>query len=442
MNLDTTLKVLQIVLGEAMTTNDCDITASFADSQVNNFSLGNQNVKSNGTTPVTVVDAPLIDTQRQVKEIRLFNNDTVPHNVTLQLFDGTDTWIVGTTATADAVPVGGSFVYTPEAGVCCTGSGGGGSSLTIQDDTGDIITSTGTIQFNAVKVSGSTPSGTVNMATITGAAGVGTTAGGQLVFSGGAGNPGGTIGVGGGVNFAGGYGGTGTGSTYGGPFYGSAGDGGQGTTLAQGGNIQFAAGDGGTSAVSGPGGHVVFTGGYSYGAGNGGYSAILGGNAGGAGNGGEARLVAGSGFGGGAGGNVPLTTGTGSPPGQIEVNNDPSLMFATYSWVAGAQLNNQTIFTTTRAMVVTAVIGRPDAANGSAATLTIVKAPSGTPPAGGTALTSDSVDLDGTPDTNQTLTLSVTLADITLAPGDSLCMTTTGALTLSAGCITVWGTPQ
>lgn len=91
---------------------------------------------------------------------------------------------------------------------------------------------------------------------------------------------------------------------------------------------------------------------------------------------------------------------------------------------------------------MTAVIGRPDIVNGGAATLVIVKAASGTAPAGGTALTSTSMDLTGAANTNQTLTLSATLADITLAVGDSLCMVTTGVLAASAGCITVWGTPQ
>ena len=43
---------------------------------------------------------------------------------------------------------------------------------------------------------------------------------------------------------------------------------------------------------------------------------------------------------------------------------------------------------------------------------------------------------------NQSLALSSTLGDITLAPGDSLCMVTAGTLAASAGCITIWGTPQ
>lgn len=122
MNLDTTLKVLQIVLGEAKTTNDCDITTSYADSTSSSFTLGNNNVKSNGTTVVTVVAAPGDSaTQRQVKEVRLFNNDTVSHTVTLQLYDGTSTWIIG--PGKQTVPVGASFIYTPDSAVGASGSG-------------------------------------------------------------------------------------------------------------------------------------------------------------------------------------------------------------------------------------------------------------------------------------------------------------------------------
>lgn len=438
MNLDTTLKVLRIVLGEVKTTNDCDITASYADSMINNFSLGNQNEKSNGTTPVIVVAAPAIDRQRQVKEIRLFNNDTVPHNVTLQLFDGTNTWIVGNSPTATPVAVGGSFVYTPESGVCCTGSGGGGTSLTVEDDTGHTIASVGTLQVLGVVVSGSTPSAITNMTTITGPDGVGTANGGGVSLIGGLGGLTGTAVYGGAIAFTGGAGGSGTLSTYGGNITGRGGAGGAGT-YALGGALYFAGGAG--AGTNGPGGRAVFYGGAGFGSGQGGNGELNGGNSNGTGYAGNILARGGNALGGGTGGNVELTTGTGVPRGQFLLNNDPSLIVAAYSWVAGAQLNNQTIFTTTRNMVVTAVIGRPDIVNGSAATLVIVKALSGTPPAGGTPLTSTSMDLTGTPDTNQTLTLSATLADITMFAGDSLCMVTTGVLAASAGCITVWGTP-
>lgn len=590
MNLDST-KTLEIVLGEAMTTSDCDVTASFANATTNIFNLGEQNTKTDGTTPVTVVNAPPGGLVCQVKEIRCFNSDTVPHNVTLQLFDGTDTWIVDQSG---VIQPGRSYVYTPDTGITifgesgptggtgptgptgltgptgptggtgstgasgptggatgstgatgptgatgvtgvtgatgvtgstgatggtgatgvtgstgstggtgptgatgstgatgvtgagvtgatgvtgptggtgptgATGSGatgatgstgatgatGSGSSLTVEDDTGDTIASVGTLQFIGVKVSGTTPSAITNITTITGADELGTVAamgilltggagaasgdntyGASIKGYGGAGGSGAVDAIGGGVYFAGGEGGAGG--------YGSAGparfSGGAGHGTGYAGNAGFY---GGNSDGSGGAGSVYGRGGNATGTGPAGFASLTGGNSNSYQPAGNAVLAGGNGLSGGPGGNVQINLGSGTPPGKILVQSNPSLMFATYSWVAGALLDNQTIFTTTRNMLITAVIGRPDAANGSAATLTIVKAPDTTPPAGGTPLTSTSMDLDGAPDTNQTLTLSGTLADITLAAGDSLCMVTTGALTASAGCITIWGTPQ
>lgn len=113
MNLDSTTKQLRIVLGEAMTSANCDITSSYADSTaVPSFVLGETSIHSNGTTPVTVVAAPAVDTQRQVKEVRLYNNDTVPHTVFLTMFDGATSWVVA----AGTVGIGKDFVYTPELG--------------------------------------------------------------------------------------------------------------------------------------------------------------------------------------------------------------------------------------------------------------------------------------------------------------------------------------
>ena len=114
MNLDNTSKELQIVLGEAKTTNDCPIVTSWADSTTSAFTLGNTNIHSNGTTPVVAVASPATSTQRQVKEVRLFNADTVTHTVTLQLYDGTNTWIIAPSLVS--VPANGAFVYTPDTG--------------------------------------------------------------------------------------------------------------------------------------------------------------------------------------------------------------------------------------------------------------------------------------------------------------------------------------
>lgn len=112
MILDSTTRSLEILLGEAKVTTDCDIVAFYAttNSTTTFLTAANQTV-SNGTTPVTVVAAPDIFSQAQINEVRLHNNDTVPHTVTLRLNDAGVTRVV----LAQAVPAGGDFLYTPTA---------------------------------------------------------------------------------------------------------------------------------------------------------------------------------------------------------------------------------------------------------------------------------------------------------------------------------------
>ncbi len=200
---------------------------------------------------------------------------------------------------------------------------------------------------------------------------------------------------------------------------------------------------GGHGGASGYGGNSIHEGGI--GGTYGGIAGLYGGNGGLSGGG--VYLNTGSGLNPGApGGTLSITLGlpgsAGMARGTIRVDGDPSLPHAEKSWFATEPLNGRTIYTATRAELVTAVIGRVDAANGGAATLVVVKCPPLTAPGAGTPLTSDSMDLAGTPTANQTLTLSVTAADLLLAAGDSLCLVETGVLGTSVGCITVHTTPQ
>jgi hypothetical protein len=122
MILDSTTKQLRIVLGEAKTTTDCDIVSTWAEVSASSFMGGNTNIHSNGTTPVVVVDVPSSGAvQRDVREVRLFNNDTVTHTVTLQLYDGVTVWVIAPAKVS--VPANGTFVYTPGAGITVTSGG-------------------------------------------------------------------------------------------------------------------------------------------------------------------------------------------------------------------------------------------------------------------------------------------------------------------------------
>lgn len=147
MNLTTVHQSLQIVLGEAKTTTDCDITASWAEWTVGTTLLRSTSMVSAGTSAVTVVAAPPnAATWEQVKEIRLHNNDTVTHKVTLQLDAGGTPYIV----LQSSVAADGDFVYTPDAGAAAGASGTvtdvvAGAGLNVGAGPGGSITNTGTL---------------------------------------------------------------------------------------------------------------------------------------------------------------------------------------------------------------------------------------------------------------------------------------------------------
>ena len=107
MILDSTSKVIQIVLGEAKTTTDCDISAAWADQTASAFTPGSTLAVSNGASIVTAVAAPGASTQRNVMEVRLHNNDTVTHKVTIQIYDGANTRIMA----QQSILAGADFVY-------------------------------------------------------------------------------------------------------------------------------------------------------------------------------------------------------------------------------------------------------------------------------------------------------------------------------------------
>lgn len=127
----------------------------------------------------------------------------------------------------------------------------------------------------------------------------------------------------------------------------------------------------------------------------------------------------------------------GSPSGEFQINSDAAITPLSAPFGAALLIAGNTFFTAVRPMRVKAVIARLNAANALAATLTVVKVASGTAVTGGTSLTSNSVDCAGTPNTNQTLTLSATAADLELAAGDSLGFVGTGTLVAGQGDVTV-----
>ncbi len=95
------------------------------------------------------------------------------------------------------------------------------------------------------------------------------------------------------------------------------------------------------------------------------------------------------------------------------------------TWVPGINPNNIPIFRANTIRTITAIVCRPEVATGGTATVTVVKAPSGTAISAGTPLHSGSCNANGTAATDQTLTLVGGATDV-LAPGDTIGIKTTG----------------
>ncbi|RLC87089.1 MAG: hypothetical protein DRJ03_06920 [Chloroflexi bacterium] len=113
--LDMTTKSIQVVLGAAVTTNELDCVAHYADEDGASFTEGNNALNTNGTTAVTLVAAPAAATRRLISDYSVFNADTAVATVTVQMVVGASVFILrkkslqpGDTLRIDGVELGSS----------------------------------------------------------------------------------------------------------------------------------------------------------------------------------------------------------------------------------------------------------------------------------------------------------------------------------------------
>jgi hypothetical protein len=102
-------------------------------------------------------------------------------------------------------------------------------------------------------------------------------------------------------------------------------------------------------------------------------------------------------------------------------NTLPTLIIP-ITYVPGINPNNIPIFRANASRTVTGIVCRPEVAAGGVATISVVKAASGTALSAGTVLHSGSFNANGTAATDQTLTVTTS----SLASGDTVGITTTG----------------
>lgn len=258
-------------------------------------------------------------------------------------------------------------------------------------------------------------------------------AGGAITLTGG--TPGAT-GVGGGITIAAGAGGATSGNGGAASVTGGAGTNGNGVGGAA--SLVGGAGNG-----AGAGGAIAITSGAAGATGVAGAVAISVGGAT-AGNGSAVTITGGNGAGGTAsGGNVNLVGGTAvstGQPGEVQVNGDSNLIFATYYFTGSPAATDQVFFIATRAMRVKTMSEVHSVAAGGASTMTIIKDTGAAAPGAGTSLhQSGSFDLNGTANTVQSATVVTTIATANLAAGDRLAVKFANAIQSSAGIVVTVG---
>lgn len=90
MILDATTRSIELLLEGAITTNELPWVVGYADHTDETFVPGAGSGLSNGATAVTIIAAPAASTQRQVKYLNVYNDDTVAHTITIRLNDNTN----------------------------------------------------------------------------------------------------------------------------------------------------------------------------------------------------------------------------------------------------------------------------------------------------------------------------------------------------------------
>lgn len=112
MILDSTSKTLRAFMANAATTTNPTWVTDWADLTTTSFTAGNSEGALSGTAPQTIVASPAASTQRQIKCVTIYNNDTVSQSITVDIFDGT----TGRIRVKFTIPSGGSMIYERDFG--------------------------------------------------------------------------------------------------------------------------------------------------------------------------------------------------------------------------------------------------------------------------------------------------------------------------------------
>lgn len=112
MLIDTTSQVIRAHIEGAPTTTNPVFTTTYADITSTTFVAAESSGALNSVTEVSVIASPAASTARHVKELQIYNGDSVQHTITVDFFDGTNTLIYGNFV----VPAGLFVRYSPDTG--------------------------------------------------------------------------------------------------------------------------------------------------------------------------------------------------------------------------------------------------------------------------------------------------------------------------------------
>lgn len=141
---------LEFLLGGAVTTNQLHATAAWDDLATTATTSGENDVDSNGATPVTLIAAPTAGTARIPKGISIHNRDTAAATVTVRKITGSRIVCKATLAVGDTLHYedGRGWYILDVDGKIKTSGGGGGTSLTVEEVDGTpSVTSVVKIKF-------------------------------------------------------------------------------------------------------------------------------------------------------------------------------------------------------------------------------------------------------------------------------------------------------
>jgi hypothetical protein len=119
--LDTVNKSIEALLEAAPAATQPDFTSHFADATALTFIEASNDGKLNGTTAVTIVAAPAVDTRRIVREIVIYNSDTAVVTLIVRLKNGANNRIIY----KHTLAVGTSWIFSDGAVSTIIGGGGG-----------------------------------------------------------------------------------------------------------------------------------------------------------------------------------------------------------------------------------------------------------------------------------------------------------------------------